>query len=112
MSIEERDGALASFLQAIRNQLGNHLRQIILFGSRSRGDDEPDSDYDCLAILDEISPRIKESIDEVVGEILYQYGAVFSVLPVSEEKYRRQAYNPLLMNVRREGIVLWTSMEG
>ncbi len=109
MRIEERDGALDSFLQMIREQLGDHLRQIILFGSRSRGDDEPDSDYDCLAILDEVSPRIKESIDEVVGEILYQHSAVFSVVPVSEEKYRRQKYNPLLMNVRREGITLWTS---
>ncbi len=109
MEVEERDGVLNAFLQAMQERLQDRLRQIILFGSRSRGDYEPDSDYDCLVILDKVSPGVKASIDEVVGEILHQYDAVFSVLPISEERYHRQVYDPFLMNVRREGITLWTS---
>lgn len=102
------DGALDAFLRALQERLRDRLRQVILFGSRSRGDSEPDSDYDCLVILDEVSPGVRESIDEVVGQILYQYNAVFSVHPVSEERYLERVYDPLLMNVRREGITLWT----
>lgn len=106
MKYEKRDEVLEHFLREMRQQLGNHLKQVILFGSKARGDDVPYSDYDCLAILDEVSPGIKDLIDEIVGEILYQHGAVVSVLPVAEKKYHQQTYNPLLMNVRREGIVL------
>ena len=90
MKYEKRDEVLEHFLREMRQQLGNHLKQVILFGSKARGDDVPYSDYDCLAILDEVSPGIKDLIDEIVGEILYQHGAVVSVLPVAEKKYHQQ----------------------
>jgi len=86
--------------------LGDHLRQIILFGSRARGDNAPDSDYDCLAVLDEVTPETKDIIDAIAGEFLYQYDAVFSVFPISEVKHRQDIFSPFLMNVRKEGIVL------
>jgi predicted nucleotidyltransferase len=106
MKHEKRDEVLDHFLNEMRKQLGDHLKQIVLFGSRARGDDVPYSDYDCLAILDKVSPSTKDMIDEIAGEILYQHGAVVSVLPVAEKEYHQQIYSPLLMNARREGIVL------
>lgn len=102
----KEDEILDHFLQEMRKRLGAHLKQVILFGSRGRGDDVPGSDYDCLAVLDEVSPAIKDTIDEVVGEILYRSNTVFSVFPILEEKYHQQIYDPFLMNVRKEGIVL------
>jgi uncharacterized protein (UPF0332 family)/predicted nucleotidyltransferase len=104
-----KDEILAIFVQSIRNQLDDRLKQVILFGSRARGDHTPDSDYDCLVVLDEISPEVKDIIDEIAGELLYRYNTVFSIFPISEKKYRQQTYDPLLMNVRREGIILWMS---
>jgi predicted nucleotidyltransferase len=106
MKYQRNDAILDLFLQEMRRRLGAHLRQVILFGSRARGDAAPDSDYDCLAVLDEVSPALTDIIDDIAGEILYQYDAVFSVFPISEEKHRRQRYVPFLMNVRREGITL------
>ena len=100
------DKALEQFRRRLRRRLGHHLKEIILFGSRARRDDVPGSDYDCLAILDEVSPWAKDAIDEVAGELLYEYHAVFSVFPLAEERYRRQTYNPFLINARREGIAL------
>ena len=100
------DKLLTLFLQELRNRLGDHLKQVILFGSRARGDSNADSDYDCLAVLDEISPTVKKLVDEIAGEFLFEYNAVFSILPVSEERFRQQRYNPLFMNIRNEGVVL------
>ena len=90
----------------MRRRLGAHLKQVILFGSRARGDAAPDSGYDCLAVLDEVSPVLTGIIDEVAGEILYQYSAVFSVFPIAEERYHQPMYSPFLMNVYKEGITL------
>ena len=106
MKHQRNDEILELFLQDMQKQLGVHLKQIILFGSRARGDAVSDSDYDCLAVLDETSPKIKDIIDEIAGEFLYQYNVVFSVFPISEEKYRQQRHSPFLMNVHREGVVL------
>jgi predicted nucleotidyltransferase len=97
------------FLQEIRRRLGARLKQVILFGSRARGDDVPDSDYDCLVILDEVSRAVKDAIDEVAGEVLYQYNIVLSIFPISEKNHYERIYDPFLMNIRQEGITLWTS---
>jgi len=100
------DQILNIFLQEIRRQLGPRLKQVILFGSRARGDFLPDSDYDCLVVVDEVSTEIKEKIYEVTGEILSQHNELVSAFPVSQEKYEQDNYEPLFMNVRQEGVVL------
>lgn len=100
------DQILDLFLEQMRQRLGEHLKQVILFGSRARGDFDPDSDYDCLAIVDEISPVVDEIIAEIMGELLYKHDAVFSIFPMAEERYQQDIYEPLLINVRREGVVL------
>jgi len=102
----QNDRVLNLFLDRLRARLGNHLRQVILFGSRARGDDVSGSDYDCLAVLDTLSPLLKDTIDETAGEFLYEYDVVFSVFPVSEHRYEKEIHNPLFMNVRTEGILL------
>jgi predicted nucleotidyltransferase len=103
---EQNEEVLRLFIGEIRAKLDSHLKQLILFGSRARGDNTPDSDYDFLAVVDEISPTVENVIDELAGKFLYQYGAVFSVFPMLERQYQQETYNPLLMNVRKEGLVL------
>lgn len=100
------DQTLNIFLKQIRQQLGPHLKQVILFGSRARGDFTADSDYDCLVVVDEVTPEIKEKIYEVTGEILYHYNELFSAFPMAQQKYQHDIYEPLLMNVRKEGVIL------
>jgi len=106
MKYDKQDEALQHFVQQIRERLGKHLKQVILFGSRARGEDVPGSDYDCLIIVDEVTKAIKDIIDEVAGEALYQHSAVFSAFVISEEKHNRQSYNPLLVNIAKEGMLL------
>ena len=50
------------------------LRNVIFFGSRARGEGVLESDYDFLIALDEVSPKSKDTIDEIVGALdqLYQ----------------------------------------
>ncbi len=100
------DKILQFFLQRVRSQLVEHLKQIILFGSRARGDHTLYSDYDCMVLVDTLSPGLNDAIDELAGEFLCKYSAVFSIFAVPEERYRKQIYNPFFMNVRREGISL------
>jgi len=54
-ALSVKDPALAAFETAIRERLGKHLKKMILFGSRARGDNDPDSDYDIPVVLDEVT---------------------------------------------------------
>ena len=109
MTIKENKKILDIFSQKIHAELGRHLKEIILFGSRARGDSAPDSDYDCLLVLDEIPPETENIISDITGELLYHHSALFSIFPVLEETYRYQKYDPFLMNIRKEGVSIWAN---
>lgn len=106
MKYDRKDDVLNYFVDQLRNQLGSHLKKVVLFGSKSRGDDVPGSDYDCLVVVDVVSEEIKDVIDEVAGDTLFHYNAVFSAFLISEEKFQRKTYNLLLMNINKEGVVI------
>ena len=103
---EQQQEILMLFVHTLKRLLGDHLRYLYLFGSRARGDYVPDSDFDCLVVLDRISPDAIELIDEIAGDFLYEYSLVFSVFPISEKRHAQQQNTPFLMNVQKESILL------
>ncbi|NUO80203.1 nucleotidyltransferase domain-containing protein [candidate division KSB1 bacterium] len=101
------DNILDLFRSQIQLRLGARLKKVVLFGSQARGEASPESDYDCLAVCDEITSELRDAIDELAGELLFEHNAVFSIFPISEAAYHNRAFDPLLMNARREGRVLY-----
>lgn len=104
--MKTEDKVLSLFIDEMHSRLGDRVKEILLFGSRARGDNAVDSDYDCLLVVNETSRDVEDIVDEVAGELLYRYDAVFSIFPVSETQYREQKYNPLFMNIRNDGIAV------
>lgn len=85
---------------------GNRLSKMILYGSQARGDADPESDIDVLVVLkgkvspcDEIDRTIKD-----IADVSLENDIVTSCVFVSEDQFENE-HSPLLMNVRREGIV-------
>ncbi len=107
MAHDATDSILERFNSQIQMRLGAHLKRVVLFGSKARGDDTPESDYDCLAVCDEITHELRDAIDELAGDLLFEHNAVFSIFPITEAAYRHKVFDPLLMNIRREGRVLY-----
>lgn len=67
-SPETAAGAMAASDPWLPHIVGRIVRavdpaRIILFGSRARGDSRPDSDYDLLVVLDELTHRREARID-------------------------------------------------
>lgn len=90
--------------KALKEEYGNKLKDIILYGSWARGTATEDSDIDLLIILDgEILPgkEIDRMID-IITDINLKYGVLLSVYPMSNNDYTT-INSPLLINVRKEG---------
>ena len=74
--LKTNDTVVDFFRGRLKTELGYHLKTLILFGSKARGDAHVASDYDCLVVVDEITPRIKDIIDTIAGETLYSYDSL------------------------------------
>ena len=54
------DPILERFRAAVTEIYGDRLARVVLFGSRARGDAEPDSDYDVAVFLRDMPDRMAE----------------------------------------------------
>ena len=98
------DAPLREFLDGIA-PVRDRLRRLTLFGSRARGDQRHDSDYDVLVVVDRRSAELLDFLYERVMDVLLAHGRVVS-LKVLEEKdwVRLQAlHTPFMQHVEEEG---------
>jgi len=100
------DPILKRFRQGLNELYGSRLDRVVLFGSRARGDNEPDSDYDVAIFLKDMPDRWEE-FDRLVPlriELLDSYEADFMVLPYKKTDYNKKT--GLMYAIRNEGVSL------
>ena len=102
----EDDRVLAVIKERLHEVLGDNVRQIILFGSRSRGIAEKDSDYDILLLVEKRSRMLEDQVDDIAYEMLDRYGAVVTIFVDEMVTFQREQGELLFCNIRREGAVL------
>ena len=82
--------------------------EIILYGSRARGDEREDSDWDVL-ILVPYSSDLKEEqkFRHKLFDLELQFGQAISTLVKSKKEWESKfQMTPLYQNIRQEGITL------
>ena len=97
---------LKRFKAEVVNLLANRLDRVTLFGSRSRGDAEPDSDFDLLVTVRNLQKTDKERVSDVAADLSLEYGTVLTVLVLSTEDFTEDRYFYLYENIQKEGQVI------
>jgi predicted nucleotidyltransferase len=97
---------LSKLAEELRARYGPPVREILFFGSRTRGDYSEESDYDCLLVFHKVSRDLKRDLDRLAAQWLLERGIVFSWVAVSEADLEQLRYEPFLQNARRDGIAL------
>jgi len=86
------------------------VKQIIVYGSRARGDHRPDSDVDVAVILYGEKQRclpVQRDMSKSAFDVLLETGILISPLPIWLEEWERPSEysNPLLlMNIDKDGV--------
>jgi predicted nucleotidyltransferase len=101
LTVEEKE-ILSRFKAQVDKILGNRLDRIILFGSRSRGDAEPDSDFDLLVTVRGLQERDKKKLFDVAADLSLEYGTVLTLLVLSPEEFTEDHYFYLYENIQRQ----------
>lgn len=100
------DPAVQEFTENIRERLKGAVKQIVLFGSRARGDMEQDSDYDFLIVLDHKDKALREQILEIEVEMMNRYGTLFASIVCDSQQWKNEQGLPLAINITKEGVIL------
>ena len=101
------DAILKRFRAAVTEIYGERFARVVLFGSRARGDAEPDSDYDVAVFLRDMPDRFAEvdRLADLSTALLDETGEFLHVMPYLAETYNDPRM-PLMHEIRAEGIDL------
>jgi uncharacterized protein (UPF0332 family)/predicted nucleotidyltransferase len=100
--------AVEEFKRRILAELPGQVKDIILFGSKARGDGHPGSDIDLLVIMDRRTPEVEDIISEITVDTLLKKRIDISALDFTSDEIAEWSAlgTPLMRNVAEEGIVL------
>lgn len=79
--------------------------EVVLFGSRARGDHRKDSDWDFLILLHSksISQRLKEEIQTRLYEIELASDEVITSIIHTKSDWEKMAVTPIYKSIKKEG---------
>ncbi len=80
--------------------------EVILYGSRARGDERPDSDWDILVLTDySIDLAIERKFRDKLYDLELESGEPLSIFVFSKNDWQtKQRITPFYENVTQEGI--------
>lgn len=74
---------LDQFCSRTREAFGSRVRELVLFGSRARGEGHEDSDVDVCVVIDDLDWREKRDVFAITGDLLAKHDVLISAFVVS-----------------------------
>ena len=101
---------IEEFKRRLPTDIVPHIRQMIMYGSRARGDAEEDSDLDLIALVDKNSLVLEQRLDEIAYNLMWDHDfrPIISLKVFSEERFRSAAAKgySYYRAIEREGITV------
>jgi predicted nucleotidyltransferase len=98
-------------IQLIRqkvNELDNSA-EVILYGSRARGDNKQDSDWDVMILLNRknVDKKVEQTFRHHLLDIELEIGVPISVFVYSKSDWEgKYSITPLFKSIKKEGILI------
>ncbi len=95
--------AVDAFVSLLQRQYPDRIRDVILFGSKARGDSRPDSDIDILIIADDDDWRFSHAVSKLAARVSLDYDVLLGPRVIRQARWERSL---LYSTVSSEGIPL------
>ena len=84
------------------------LLELRLFGSKARGDSDPESDIDVLIVLENCDWEIEKAVSRLCFDINIEHGVLLVPVLYSQAEYESDLtkVTPFYQNVRKEGVLV------
>jgi predicted nucleotidyltransferase len=107
--MNEKDRELIlKFKNRLPSDVKGHLRQIIVFGSRVKGEAKEDSDIDVIALVDKKTPEIERRLEDVAYQVMWDHDfkPIISLKVFAESRFKSAVKRGISFyeNVQKEGV--------
>jgi predicted nucleotidyltransferase len=101
-------GAVTEYVARIRGQFRNRVLAVMLFGSKARGDADPESDIDLLVLVDVESSEFRSQLWRVASDVSLEYDVVLSPRVFGQKRWdeTRRIRLPLYRAIVADGVPL------
>ena len=107
MKTEDRK-IISEFKRKLPPDLLIHVKKVIAFGSRARGEGTEDSDLDLMVLVDERTEEIEKRLDDIAYEVMWDYDfkPIVSLKVFGETQFRSAVARgfSFYKHVEKEGI--------
>jgi len=99
---------LDAYCQALKEQYLGMVERMVIYGSKARGDDHPDSDLDVLLIVKNEAAHLKRQLRRIGYELAATSDAVPSILAYTQDEWetRRKNGSPFQQAVERDALAI------
>ncbi len=106
--MDSRPAMLQELKRSLEAFLGDQLVNMVLFGSKARGDYHDESDVDVAVIVRGLTRKLKGRILDEVAELELEHHVPVSLLVFSEEEFNhlKKRERRIALDIEREGIPL------
>jgi predicted nucleotidyltransferase len=105
------DVLLDDVTEEVLKIFGDKLRNLILYGSYARNEQDPESDIDIMILVDESEESLRKYryvISDVMGELTIKHGKLISLTEVTYSHFTDYLeVLPFYKNVKEEGVEIY-----
>jgi len=100
--------AVEEFVEAIYHHFSDMAAQIVLFGSKARGESHAGSDIDVLVVVRREDWRLSNAISTLAARISYEHDVLLGPVVIGQERWERMGREKfsLYRNIAWEGKVI------
>jgi uncharacterized protein len=109
--MNERDRSIILELKKrLPDDVRDHIRKVVAFGSRVRGEGSEDSDLDLLILVDQKMPELEGKIEDIAYQVMWDHDfkPIIFIKVFTEAGYRNSLAEgfSFYKNIEREGVSL------
>lgn len=104
--LREEDRKLVERFKQLMIEGGVPVCKTIVFGSRARGEVEPDSDLDVLVLVERVDPGLRKTISHCAWKVGFEAGIIIQSVVMTRDQAENgpEQSSLLMLAVKEDGV--------